>query len=244
MTRYFRFQDRCIEMMYTDSVSDFTKRIVSFAEYLGFGSVSGVVITDHGPTLTEFQAITNVPSGYVNEFHNLTNAKLDPVSRHCKNSSLPIIWDQETYTKNDAESLWDFQATFGLKTGIAIGLHLPYGQHFMFGAEGTELPTRNARIMRDLVQGIRDFAAHAHAAAFELVGPKQHRRELTAGLTQSELEILRWSLIGKNPWEIGELMILPERVVVRRLGQAMKKLNCTTKYAAVIKALRLHLIEH
>ena len=51
--------------------------------------------------------------------------------QHCRRQSLPIIWDQGTYTSQGQGDLWEEQARFGYQTGIAMALHLPEGRHFL-----------------------------------------------------------------------------------------------------------------
>lgn len=88
---------RCIDVLHANSVKDLSRQLVSFAQYLGFGTVAATVVTDHSPTLTEFQTISNVPAGFLKEFENLELGRIDPVSQHRKRSSAPIVWDRKTY---------------------------------------------------------------------------------------------------------------------------------------------------
>ena len=48
---------------------------------------------------------------------------------------------------------------------------------------------------------------------------------------------------GLTSWEIGKRMDLSERDVALRLQRVMRKLGCGTKYEAVLRAIKLGLIE-
>ena len=48
---------------------------------------------------------------------------------------------------------------------------------------------------------------------------------------------------GMSAWEIGRKMALSNYDVVLRLQRAMRKLQCGSKYEAVLKAIKLGLIE-
>ena len=61
--------------------------------------------------------------------------------------------------------------------------------------------------------------------------------------TAPELEALRWTMDGMTDAEIGTRLGLPEREITSRLRSAMHKLGCKTKYEAVLKAIKLRLIE-
>ena len=68
------------------------------------------------------------------------------------------------------------------------------------------------------------------------------RPELPA-LTPRELEVLRWTMEGKVTHEISALLGIGDRTTVFHLQNAMLKLNCNSKHVAVVKALRLGLIQ-
>jgi len=48
---------------------------------------------------------------------------------------------------------------------------------------------------------------------------------------------------GMTDWEIGSKLGLSERDVTLRLQRVMRKLECGTEYEAVLKAIKLRLIE-
>ena len=62
-------------------------------------------------------------------------------------------------------------------------------------------------------------------------------------LTPRELEALRWTMDGKTAWEVGAVMGISERTAVLHVNNAMHKLGCVNKHQAVLKALRLGLID-
>ena len=61
-------------------------------------------------------------------------------------------------------------------------------------------------------------------------------------LTPRELEALRWTMDGKTAWEVGGVLGISERTAVLHINNAMHKLGCVSKHQAVLKALRLGLI--
>jgi len=133
-----RFNQRCLDILHSSSVKEFSRNVAEAVQSLGMTTVGVSVITEHSPALTEFRTITNAPEGYVADFEDLELAKLDPVSQHCKHSSEPIVWDQKVYTRCGRGDFWENQAAFGLKSGISVAFHLPRGRHFLFGADSSE----------------------------------------------------------------------------------------------------------
>jgi DNA-binding CsgD family transcriptional regulator len=180
-------------------------------------------VIDHAPGRTDFIAIDNTPPGFSEVYDNPVLGKRDPVMQHCKRQTVPIIWDQKTYVDHDAAELWEQQARFGYRTGIAMALHMPEGRHFLLGVD------------RDQALPV------AQDAAMRILLPAAQRPEQPA-LTPRELEALRWTMEGKTAWEVGAVMGISERTAVHHLSEATHKMGCANKHQAVLKALRLGLI--
>ena len=130
---------------------------------------------------------------------------------------------------------------FGYNTGIAMALHLPEGRHFVLGVDRDKpLPADAAELQR-VVADLQLFAVHAQDAAMRILVPQGLQPERPA-LTPRELEGLRWTMEGKTAWEVGAILGISERTAVLHVNNAMHKLGCVSKHAAVLKALRLGLI--
>ena len=184
----------------------------------------------------------NAPLAYVQTFEDLSVSKRDPIAQHCKRNTVPILWGQGTYLKSNAIEMWEHQAHFGYRNGIAMALHMPEGRHFMLGVErDVELPTDDRELTR-IVADLQLFAVHAQDTALRVLVSEEARPELPA-LTPRELEVLRWTMEGKVTNEISALLGIGDRTTVFHIQNAMLKLNCNSKHVAVVKALRLGLIQ-
>jgi DNA-binding CsgD family transcriptional regulator len=215
--------------------------IVRFAQQLGFATVAAITVVERGAAGTEFISVDNTPQAFTDIFSDSLLGRRDPVMQHCRKQSVPIIWNQETYTGQGLGELWEQQAQFGYNTGIAMALHLPEGRHFVLGVERDKpLPADGSELQR-LVADLQLFAVHAQEAALRLLLPEPLRPEKPA-LTPRELEALHWTMEGKTAWEVGAILGISERTAVLHVNNAMHKLGCVSKHAAVLKALRLGLI--
>lgn len=220
----------------------FRSVVIRFAQRLGFDKVSAMVAVDHVGATPEFVAIHNAPLAYVDTFEDLSVSRRDPIAQHCKRNTVPILWGQHTYLKSNAIEQWEHQARFGYRNGIAMALHLPEGRHFMLGVErDQELPTDAGELTR-VVADLQLFAVHAQDTALRVLVSEGARPELPA-LTPRELEVLRLTMDGKVTHEISSLLGIGERTTVFHIQNAMLKLNCNSKHVAVVKALRLGLIQ-
>lgn len=220
----------------------FRSVVIRFAQRLGFDKVSAMVAVDRVGGEAEFVAVHNTPLAYLTSFHDLALSKRDPVTQHCKRNTVPIIWGQRTYLEGDAIELWEHQAHYGYRNGIAMALHLPEGRHFLLGVDRDQtLPTDGAELTR-IVADLQLFAVHAQDTALRVLVSEAARPELPA-LTPRELEVLRWTMEGKVTNEISAELGIGDRTTVFHLQNAMQKLNCNSKHVAVVKALRLGLIQ-
>ena len=220
---------------------EFRGEVVTFIRRLGFETVSAMVVIDHLLGEPEFITVDNTPAGYKEAFQDHSNGSRDPVMQHCRRNSMPILWDQGTYSRQGQGEKWEEQARFGYRHGIAMALHLPEGRHFFLGVDRDQpLPKEPAEATR-MVADLQLFAVHAQDAALRILTPN-----LTVpgapSLTPRELEALRWTMEGKTAWEVGNVLGISERTAALHVNNATHKLGCVNKHQAVLKALRLGLI--
>lgn len=230
-----------LSVMEARNRDEFRTEIIRFAQKLEFRTVSAITVLDRGLGKSEFIHVDNTPEHYTEPYSDPQSYKRDPVSQHCKRQSVPIIWDQATYTRQGAGDLWEQQAAHGYRTGIAMALHMPEGRHFMLGVDRDQALPRQPDALQRLVADLQLFAVHAQAAALRLLVPEALQPERPS-LTPRELEALHWTMEGKTAWEVGAVLGISERTAVLHVNNAMHKLGCTTKHQAVLKALRLGLI--
>jgi DNA-binding CsgD family transcriptional regulator len=215
--------------------------VVGFSRRLGFDIVNAMAVVDHFRGESEFICVDNTPAAYRATFESREDQRLDPVMQHCKRASVPIIWNQGTYTSIGQGDMWEEQAHFGFRTGIALALHLPEGKHFIIGVDRDQpLPESSVEVTR-MVADLQLFAVHAQDAALRVLLPAQPQSDVP-NLTPRELEGLRWTMEGKTAWELGNILGISERTAVLHVNNATHKLGCVNKHQAVLKALRLGLI--
>jgi DNA-binding CsgD family transcriptional regulator len=219
----------------------FKNEVVAFARRLGFDTVTAMVVIDHLLGQPEFIAVENTPAGYQEGYSDTDGAGRDPVMQHCRRHSMPIIWDQSTYTRNGQGPMWEEQARFGYRHGIAMALHLPDGRHFLMGVDRDKpLPTESSEVTR-IVADLQLFAVCAQDTAMRILTPPLAAPGAPS-LTPRELEALRWTMDGKTAWEVGNLLGISERTAALHVNNATHKLGCINKHQAVLKALRLGLL--
>jgi DNA-binding CsgD family transcriptional regulator len=217
------------------------ERIIEFAHGLGFDLVTAIAIVDKPGKDTGFHCVDNAPAAFDQVLCSVDNGRQDPVMQHCKKSSLPMIWDQDTYIAAGRASKWEEQARYGYRTGICVATHLPAGRHFCIGVDRDQpLPSCLEELAR-MAASLQLFAAYAQDIALRILPPAANSKG--PQLSSRELECLRWTTEGKTAWEVGQILSISEQTAVRRLNNATHKLGCVNKHQAAVRALRFGLIE-
>jgi DNA-binding CsgD family transcriptional regulator len=229
------------EVLGSQSRDEFRDEVVGFTKRLGFETVSATVVIDHLLGEAEFITVDNTPQAYRDTFQNQQNWRVDPVMQHCKRQSMPIIWSQKTYVSQGLGSMWEEQARFGYRNGIALALHMPEGKHFFLGVDRDQPVPMHAGELTRVVADLQLFAVHAQDAALRILAPGAAESGAPS-LTPRELETLRWTMEGKTAREVGEVLGITERTAALHVNNATHKLGCVNKHQAVLKALRLGLI--
>lgn len=222
--------------MSTDFAS-FERRLVATADAMGFPIISGMlmrgVLRDNTMQITTYG---NTPEGHLEAARSREDALRDPVVEHLMTQTVPVVYDQATYVSAGVGELWEMQAPYGYRTGIAVKLHLPGDKHFVLGMDrDEEMPTAGETLMQ-MVAGVQLLAAHAMTAADRLLSPRLQQADLPK-LTKRELDVLSWTAQGKTAWEVSVILGMSEKTVNFHLGNAMRKLAVTSKHQAVLKCV-------
>lgn len=226
-----------IDVGLSEDFGSFERRLVSTAEALGFPIISGVLMRGRLQDAdVQITSLGNTPTGYLEVAKDLGEARRDPVMARLMEQSVPVVYDQQTYVASGAGEIWEAQAPYGYKTGIAVKLHLPGDKHFLLGVDREDaLPDSGGRLMQ-MVAGLQLLAAHALTTADRLLSPRIIQADLPK-LTKRELDVLSWTSQGKTAWEVSVILGMSEKTVNFHLGNAMRKLEVTSKHQAVLKCV-------
>ena len=209
---------------------------------MDFGLISGAhIVGNHllQPTVFHFG---NTPQAYVPTFESTAIGKRDPVVRRLRELSVPFAYDQTMYVIEGASDIWDVQARFGYKTGVAVALHLPREQQFMIGIDREQPLPKDGEKLTRMMAALQLLAVYAMAASSRHRAPAESLPLPNRRPTNRELEVLRWTLAGKTAWEVGMILNISERTAAIHANRATHKLECVSKHQAALKAMRLGLL--
>jgi DNA-binding CsgD family transcriptional regulator len=217
-------------------------RLVAAAQAMDFEIASAAVAVDRPGLPALFEMVGNTPQAFREASRDPGNVARDPVIGRLRRSGLPFVYDQATYTDAGAGDLWELQAPHGYRTGVAMALHLPGGQHFLLGMDRSRPLPRDGESLNRLMADICLLAVHAQEAAVRvfLAEPAPAPR---ARLTPREIEILHWTKEGKSAWAVGQILALSEATVQTHLRNVRRKMGVSSKHQAILRAIALGLID-
>ncbi|MGM9480364.1 helix-turn-helix transcriptional regulator [Roseateles sp. NT4] len=226
-----------IDVGLSEDFEVFERRLVETADAMGFSMITGALIRGRLQDAdVQITSLGNTPDAYLQAARDLGDARRDPVMTRLMMESIPVVYDQATYVAAGVGELWEMQAPYGYKTGIAVKLHLPGDKHFLLGVDREEaLPATGEQLM-PMVAGLQLLAAHALTAADRLLSPMLAKGDMPK-LTKRELDVLSWTAQGKTAWEVSVILGMSEKTVNFHLGNAMRKLEVNSKHQAVLRCV-------
>ncbi|RVU46008.1 helix-turn-helix transcriptional regulator [Rubrivivax rivuli] len=235
-------QQAYLDVVTSSDKLTFEKRLVDFAARKGFPLVSAILVLDRPAAPAQFISIGNVPDAYKASYNDPELSRKSPVLTRLKHLAHPFTYDQSLYVKDGAGHLWEHQAQYGYKTGVAMAMHMSNGRHFLLGFDRDEALPDDDRELIGLMADLQLLGAFAQETAVRLLTPLAAPEVELPVLTARELEILRWTSGGKSAEVIGNILGLNRGTINFHLQSASKKLGVSGKHAAVAKAIQLGLL--
>ena len=216
--------------------------LFSLARSQGFDQVLyGAVGSKHAKLENAFLH-SNYSSAWRERYDADKLAYVDPTVAHCITSSLPIVWEPDTFGSPAQRNLYEEACGHGIRSGITFPIPGPNGEFGVvsFASDarpGGELDDNIIQMMPALSL-IRDYAfesslkfIHAHNNA-----------EPAPRLTKRELEVLNWVMVGKSSWEISKITVCSEATVNFHIGNIRQKFNVNTRQQALVKAISMGIL--
>jgi LuxR family quorum-sensing system transcriptional regulator CciR len=229
----------------TRSLSALFELLVSCASDEGFSQVAygaltfteAVRLPNHQPPAV---AMT-FPSHWCDRYFERKYYEIDPVVRRTPTFSGPFAWDElgsRCQLQAGEQLVLDESREAGLRNGVSVPLFGPLGRvsvvSFASRHDDVEPALRMSRL--------NALAWQFHVAFGEMAPrPKQDCGQIE--LSDRERDCLRWIAEGKSSWDVGMILKISDNTVNFHVKNVMKKLKTTNRTMAIIKAIRLNLIE-
>lgn len=221
-----------------NEITSVFEMVINKTYELGFQYCSFKMSSQRPHNHTKSIDMSNYPKEWSSVYNQAHFFEIDPVVKHCKNSVLPIVWEENTF--KDAPSLWSLANTLGVNVGWTQAVHDFQGVFSMLTLARSkdqvspeELYEKAGQVLW-LCHAMHAVVVQKYAETFEACPASK--------LTPREKEILMWSGMGKTAADIARILCLSERTVGFHICSCFKKLGVNNKIAAVLSAARRGII--
>jgi len=229
----------------TRSLSDLFSLLLTAADKEGFDRVAYGALNYHEPLhLPNNPApavAMNFPDDWRDHYFEQKYDEIDPVVTLTPSIARPFLWTtlQKRFDlKSKQRLILDEARTVGLNNGISVPLHGAFGRvavlSFASRATDSEPEVKLGRL--------NALASQFHVAFTDLTKGARPL-EMSVHLSRRERDCLMWTAQGKSSWDIGMILNISGNTVNFHVKNAMRKLGTTSRTVAVVKAIRLNLIE-
>lgn len=223
-----------------DSPDAFKGALVDFAHARDFGIAVAVMhsVNASGETAGVVR-VGNIPESFLQTAVDNDNARRDPVLTRLKASSLPVVYDQDTYVDAGVGEMWEAMAPHGYYSGIAVSLQVDRNRRLMIGIDRPDAMPKDRRHVTRFVADLQLLAVQLQTAASQVLVP---RNLAVVELKEIHLAILRLTMNGLSAHQVGDALGITGHTVNYHLRGAFDALGVSSKSQAVIKANSLGLI--
>lgn len=229
---------RLIDLSDITDAETLATELLVLANSMDFGLVLAMAIQEVPGEPNKVLRFGNTPSAFQAESVDLETSARDPFLKRIRSSSVPVIYDQDLYVREGVADLWEQQAPFGYKTGIAVTLHLPGSRRFVMSMDReAPLPAGDNDRMVRMLGDLQLLTVHAQTAAMRLLS---ETTEIT--LTPREQLVMQLTIAGKGNKEIARELNTSPDAVKFHITNIMKKMKTNKRLVAAQKAQALGLV--
>ncbi|MER9925606.1 LuxR C-terminal-related transcriptional regulator [Mesorhizobium sp. M0048] len=134
--------------------------------------------------------------------------------------------------------IFDEAAMFGLRAGVTVPSHGPNGKLAMMSFAQSSSYDMPRKIVKYL-----ELSAFNFRLVIEKYEASRRVDQEVHCLSAREKECIIWISRGRSSFVIGTILGISENTVNFHIKKAMNKLNCTSRTAAVVKALKLGIVD-
>jgi LuxR family transcriptional regulator, quorum-sensing system regulator SolR len=223
------------------TADELLEQMKQFVQQAGFETFA-YALTINAPSLKPQQyLLCDYPKEWVQRYVSKGYFKVDPLIKHCENTTLPTNWEEHMSSPGDAAEFWEEARFFGLRSGLTFAVHQQPGVTGIFSIARDQPLNVNPEQLAALVGRAQMFANVLHHAISRIDLPRL-LPEMNIALTPRERECLKWAADGKTAWEIGQILSIAERTAIFHLNKVIQKLAASNKTQAIVRAVALKLI--
>ena len=227
------------ELNRTSSDSEMFCKIESAAKGLGFEFCSYGLRAPWPLSKPKTRWLSNYPEAWQKRYHEARYADIDPTVQHARRSQSPIVWSDALFS--GVPQFWQEAQLHGLRHGWAQSAFDSCGVGGMLTLARSSGPLTREELAENEVK-MRWLVSTAHLSLKRVLMPVV-MDDPERGLTDREVEVLKWAADGKTSGEISKILVISVDTVNFHVKNAVTKLKTSNKTAAVVRAAMLGLLQ-
>lgn len=184
--------------------------------------------------------VIDYPDEWITHYRERDYLHKDPVVLKAPLSSQEYSWSELGKLGDVEKRVMGESHDAGLAVGLTVPIHGVRGAVHIVSFAGSQ---QKAVPLDSAARSVLRLLALQFHAAYEALGSSHDKNHWHAGLTPREREVLLWAARGKSSWEIAQILRMSEHTARFHTKNAMQKLDAGSKILAVVKAIRLGLID-
>ncbi|NBA96476.1 LuxR family transcriptional regulator [Pseudomonas sp. R5(2019)] len=223
-------EDQLKQLMDTKNPEASFAFALSMAKQLGFEFMAFGMRTQVATMHPKVVIFNNYPSEWMNTYYAKNYITIDPVVIHCHTSLMPLLWSDETF--KEAPAFWQEAQSHGLKFGWSQSARDYRGCESILSVARSEPPVSPQEFYEKSPHTVwLCNILHTLMSSHVSLNPEE-----TAHLSEREIEVLKWSAMGKTAADIAIILRLSERTVNFHVKGAISKMNAANKTSAAVRA--------
>lgn len=185
---------------------------------------------------SKVETIDAYPFGWMAHYRQAGYLRIDSTIGLAASSNSTISWSDAMTP--DSAALWADARDFGLKVGVARSSWDRTGSLGLFSL-ARESGSVSTSELKQISPNLTWISALLHSKIMTCESRKASR---SIEMSEREIEILRWTAMGKTAPEISSIIGITTRTVNFHVGNILMKLDAQNKIQAAVRGLNLGLI--
>ncbi|MBI1275610.1 hypothetical protein GC177_06525 [bacterium] len=226
------------------SDNDLFEKLQAFVKPFGLDSLIFCLMTNH-PSIGErakHGKIVGYPQDWMKFYQEQNYELVDPIRKEVMKTQRVFTWREadklQPFNRHERTMMSEAREA-GLRDGIAVSLQNSYNEIVAFGFASQ---SGGVDVSPNLLSALK-LASVQFYDVYQSLKRKNSEQPPRIYLTEREAEVLKWSAAGKSRSAISEILDISENTVNYHLKRCFTKLNANSNTLAVLKAVRLGLLD-
>ncbi|MAS36095.1 MAG: hypothetical protein CL610_18955 [Anaerolineaceae bacterium] len=211
---------------------------------LGFDRVCYSLMTDHPECgMSAGHAVArNYPEDWMKYYSAMGYEDVDPVRKAVMTARRPFTWDEmEVYRRHDTREkrVMNEATEAKLLDGMGVSIYGPRGEVVGVGFASSH---GGVDLNPNVMSAVQMLTNQFHQRYMGMMRDRNGIPRRPVQLSAREKEVLLWSSRGKSNYVIGEILCISTHSVDTHFRKAFRKLEVNDRIMAIVKAIRLGLI--